>query len=55
MCVHPGLKDLVDTSNPRSCTDVNTDGVLKLQHYQDTYISLYKFGGKKAITVTHID
>ena len=28
---------------------LNADGVLKPQHYQNTYISLYKIGCKKAI------
>ena len=38
-CVHPDLKDLVDTFYTRPCTDVNADGILRLQHYKDTYIS----------------
>ena len=38
-CVHPDLKRSGDTFYTRPCTDVNADGVLKLQHYQDTYIS----------------
>ena len=50
MYVHPDLKDLVDTFYPRPHTDVNADGVLKLQHYKDTYIThCTKFGCKKAI------
>ena len=39
MCVHPDLKDLVDTLYTRPCTDVNTDCILRLQHHQDTYIT----------------
>ena len=37
----------------RPCTDVNPDGVPKLQHYQDTYITYCtKFGCRKAIQIT---
>ena len=39
MCVYPDLTDLGDISYFGPCTDVNADGVLKLQHYQDTYIT----------------
>ena len=39
-CVHPDLKDLVDTFYTGPCTDVNADCILRLQHHQDTYISL---------------
>ena len=35
--MHPDLKGSGDTSYIESYTDVNADGVLKLQHYQDTY------------------
>ena len=35
-CVHPDLKRSGDIFYNRPCTDVNADGVLKLQHYQDT-------------------
>ena len=54
MCVQPDLKRSGDTSYIGPCTDVNADGVLKLQHYQDTYhITLYKIGCKKANKITH--
>ena len=36
MCKHP---DLGATSYPRPCTDVNADGVPKLQCYQDNYMT----------------
>ena len=53
MCVHPDLKDLVDTSYIGPHTDVNADGVPKLQHCQDTYIThCTKCGCKKAIQIT---
>ena len=46
--MHPGLTDLGDTFYTGSCTDVNADGVPKLQHYQDTYMShCTQIGSKK--------
>ena len=33
------MSDLGDTSYPRPCTDVNADGVPKLQCYKDTYMT----------------
>ena len=39
-CVQPDLKKRSgDTSYIGPCTDVKADGVLKLQHYEDTNIS----------------
>ena len=37
--MHSNLKRSGDTSYIGPCTNVNAGGVLKLQHYQDTYIS----------------
>ena len=52
MQVHPDPKDLVTLLTIGLYTDVNADGVLKLQHYQDTYISLCtKIGCKNAIII----
>ena len=43
-----------DTSYIGPCTDVNADGVLKLQHYQDTYIShCTKLAVKRPTKITH--
>ena len=53
-CVHPDLRRSGDTSYIGPCTDANADGVLKLQHYQDTYIShCTKLAVKKANKITH--
>ena len=38
--VHPDPKDLGETFYTGPCTDVNADCILRLQHQQDTYISL---------------
>ena len=54
-CVHPDLKRSGDTSYIGPCTDVNTDGVLKLQHYQDTYISHHTKLAVKRSTKLYID
>ena len=54
-CVHPNLKRSGDTSYIGPCTNVNEDGVLKLQHYQDTYISHYTKLAVKRATKLHID
>ena len=54
-CVHPDLKRSGDTSYIGPCTDVNADGVLKLQHYQDTYISHCTKLAVKRLTKLHID
>ena len=49
-CVLPDLKRPGDTSYIGPYTDVNADGVLRLQDHQDIYMSLCtKFGCKKAI------
>ena len=53
-CVHPDLKRSGDTSYIGLCTDVNADGILKLQHYQDTYIShCTKLAVKRPTEITH--
>ena len=54
-CVHPDLKISGDTSHIGPCTDVNADGVLKVQHYQDTYISDHTKLAVKRPTKLHID
>ena len=53
--VQPDLKRSGDTSYIGPCTDVNADGVLKLQHYQDTYISHCTKLAVKRPTKLHID
>ena len=57
MCIHPDLlKQIWETPlYTRPDTAINADGVPKLQHYQDTYISLCtkRIGCKKAIKTTH--
>ena len=53
-CLHPDLKRSGDTSYNGPCTNVNADGVLKLQHYQDTYIShCTKLAVKRPTKITH--
>ena len=54
-CVHPDLKKSGDASYIGPCTYVNADGVLKLQHYQDTYISHCTKLAVKRPTKLHID
>ena len=53
--VQPDLKRSGDTSYIGPCTNVNADGVLKLQHYQDTYISHCTKLAVKSPTKLHID
>ena len=56
MCAQSDPKDLVITSYPKPCTDVNADDVMMLKHYQDTYMSICtRLAVKKAIMITHID
>ena len=52
-CVYPDLKRSGDTSYTGPCTDVNVDGVLKLQYYQDTYISHCAKLAVKRHKITH--
>ena len=53
--VQPDLKRSGDTSYIWPCINVNADGVLKLQHYQDTYISHCTKLAVKRPTKSHID
>ena len=53
-CVHPDVKRSGDTLYTRPCTNVNADGVLRVQHYQDTYIShCTKLAVKRPTKITH--
>ena len=53
--MHPDLTNLGDTFYTGPCTNVNADSVLKLQHYQDTYISHHTKLAVKRPAKLHID